>query len=343
MKQLRATLTLSICVLCALPLAAQMERPRSGGILYGPTTITAPGFYYATGDIKGPIMIAADDVHVDLGGFSLISAIPEPCYNSICFEPIEAIVAESVENVTIENGTIPIGDPAIDLRNVSGFTIRGMTVGTHSQMQIDGSIGVFAENVVRSMWPRSEEPPDERQGTRWILIEADYVSVRNNSFPGFYDGGGMFIIGASNSVTDNQMEFAPYCYGGCFGVLGDYNLVARNRIHYGGDSGTGFFVGGQFNRILDNEIVGGGGEVAGGAVSVSGSSNIIEDNLVDVYLSWHIPFVVRGAHNYLQDNTARNSYPYFYAECPSDPGNRVFCDYGEDTVYGGGNYLPDPR
>ena len=58
MRQLRVTLTLCICVLWALPLAAQMERPRSGGILYGPTTITEPGYYYATGDLK------RDDVYI---------------------------------------------------------------------------------------------------------------------------------------------------------------------------------------------------------------------------------------------------------------------------------------
>ena len=151
------------------------------------------------------------------------------------------------------------------------------------------------------------------------------------------------MIGSNNSFTDNSIEFAPYCYGGCFGVRGDYNTVARNSIRHGGDSGTALSVGGHFNLVRDNEVTGGGDEVGGGALSISGNSNIIESNRIHVNrMSWYYPFTLRGSHNFLRGNVASNDTDGFHRDCPSDPGNRVFCDYGEDTVYGEGNFLPDP-
>ena len=178
MNHLRTALTLSLCAICAIPAAAELDRPRGGGILYGPTTITEPGYYYATGNIKGPIVIAADDVHIDLGGHSIMAADVGLWNGNVYMEPIEAIVAESVDNITIENATITLAEPAIDLQDVRGFTVRGITVSAHANVRIQGAIGTFADNTIQDTWRPPERPPDERQGTHGVLIEADFVEVR---------------------------------------------------------------------------------------------------------------------------------------------------------------------
>jgi hypothetical protein len=128
--------------------------------------------------------------------------------------------------------------------------------------------------------------------------------------------------------------------------LGCTRVPDGRRGRVGGlcDACGGLSVAGDSNLVRDNTVSGGGDELCGEALSLFGDSNIVESNRVRVSrMSWHFPFTLRGNHNFLRDNHASNHTSEFDPECPTDPGNQVFCDYGTDTVYAGGNLLPDPR
>jgi hypothetical protein len=103
---------------------------KPGTPISGPTTITQPGYYYLTRDFTSPpsvdaIVIEANDVWVDLGGFTITRSGPEPS---------NGIVASGLrERITVTNGTLRgyiVGVAADDDRfvHVEGVTASGGAV-----------------------------------------------------------------------------------------------------------------------------------------------------------------------------------------------------------------------
>ena len=107
--------SLSFILLAFAQIASAKIIPSGSGLtIVGPTTVTVPGNYKVANDFSGTLTIAADDVHVDLGGRRIISG------NTSCIE------VTGQEDIFISNGLIDSG------------VVNGILVDTCAKVHISG-------------------------------------------------------------------------------------------------------------------------------------------------------------------------------------------------------------
>ncbi len=245
-----------------------------------PITINQPGSYYLTGDItgvdgQGGIVVSANDVTLDLNGFTLAGV---PGSGS-------GIFSEGW-NTTVLNGSI------------IGWGYRGLwaTTGANAhaarlQVRSNGDSGIYFSGGQGSI---IEDCTATNNGWNGIdvggngIVRDNVVAANANSGINAY-GKGLTV--EANSVTSNSLT----------GIIAeDGSVVRANSV--AGNGGLGIEVYGLGVTIEDNEVVANGG----GGIRADGQMSRIEANTVIGNSSITIPFGIRVTfpHNIVARNTA---------------------------------------
>jgi hypothetical protein len=259
-----------------------------------PFTISVPGSYYVTTNLTGAsgshgIAIAADNVTLDLNGFSLLGL-------SSSLDGIH--VNGAYTNITVRNGVI------------TGWGSRGVNAYTagHSRnlmferlsISANGSYGIQTEagSEVRDCYCMSNVL-DGIYSVGGLIsgcvarenggcgINANYCSVRdcqvwNNGNMGIYTG----YSTVSGCYVGNNGQ------SGIYAIAGGCQIVGNNCYHNntsGNTSAAGIFLYSANNRIEDNHVTASGYAGIQVVTSSSITNNIIVKNTV----------IGNGANNYI--------------------------------------------
>jgi parallel beta-helix repeat protein len=182
-----------------------------------PYTINEPGSYYFTGDLESPIygiLVNADNVTIDLMGYSLIGPGPGGSYG---------VYMNGRKNVEIRNGT------------VRDFGVTGIFEESNDGMQHR----IIAVRVVSN-------------GDRGIDLSGTLHQVRDCAAVGNQDYG--IYVGSSSIVSGNQardngtLGIRAYsgctvtgntaCYNGRTGISTSVGSTVANNTAYGNGIGT---------------------------------------------------------------------------------------------------------
>jgi parallel beta-helix repeat protein len=237
-----------------------------------PVTISQPGTYQLTSNLNVPgrsdgIKIAADDVTVDLGGFTIAALAGGG----------NGIVASDAgrTRLIIRNGTIAgfdtgvnlLGNPLVNITRlqVHSSALSGIVAGDNASITDSGINKNFTSGV--------------RVGMN-SLIAGNIVSM--NSAAGIEAGDGSIISG--NTVSRNS--YGIYCGSSC--------TINRNAV--GGNSLDGIYTGAastiNSNNSTDN--------VGNGIMCVAGSACSTADNVTltsqtnNMGIITNCPSVIRG-------------------------------------------------
>jgi len=198
-----------------------------------PFTISRPGSYFLTGNLtvgkKGSIDVKADNVTLDLNGFSIIGDGSK----------VNGISLDGTHNVTVQNGTI---------RGFGAAGIFATSGDGHRMLQIrainngSGGIFVFASGTLISecmAWGNSSV--GIATGSNSIIRSS---IARNNQGNGISAETGSAVIG--NSVYGNKGEY---------GISAGGSTVRENNVNDNAD--TGIFAGSS--TLIGNTVSGNGG------------------------------------------------------------------------------------
>lgn len=241
-----------------LPVTATPEYLPDGRMaITGPTTITEPGSYVVTRNIRWNetiITITADNVDLDLNGFTL-----EIYLEAEGFQTISA----SGNNIRIHNGTVRrtpggsgyfpksvviVGDGAV----VENCRLNG-------ELRIDGWYYRISDNSVNSPSFMTTAIEAGSRGTVrgnivWGALESmgisvsDYVQVIDNQVTGIDYG---IAVGSYGRVASNVVQgYRVPIYVG-----GDGNLIVENTVS---PNEEGILIVGAYNHIEGNVISGPG-------------------------------------------------------------------------------------
>ncbi len=245
-----------------------------------PITISQPGSYYLTGDItgvdgQGGIAVSANDVTLDLNGFTLAGV---PGSGS-------GIFSEGW-NTTVLNGSI------------IGWGYRGLwaTTGANAhaarlQVRSNGDSGIVFSGGQGSI---VEDCTASNNGWYGIDVSGNGI-VRNNVVAANGQSGisayGMGLTVEGNSATSNTYD----------GIYAE-NVTAVRANSVANNGGIGIEVWGAGVTIEDNEVVAN----VGGGILVQQQMGRIEGNTAVGNQPTTIPFGIRvtGQHNIVARNTA---------------------------------------
>ncbi|MBM4155327.1 MAG: right-handed parallel beta-helix repeat-containing protein [Lentisphaerae bacterium] len=145
------------------------------------TTITEPGSYYLTTNLTATLTITADNVTLDLMGFTILPAAAEAID-----------VPNEQRNIVVRNGTVQGGSTGLDARNVIGGLFEGILACSNASFGIYVGPGC----TVRDCEARANGAAGirVREGTNCI--------VRNCRIAG-NAGIGLEVLGAGAMVEDN--------------------------------------------------------------------------------------------------------------------------------------------
>jgi hypothetical protein len=242
-----------------------------------PFIISASGSYYLSqdlimGTVGGGMLIAADNVTLDLNGFALIGAPGST--NGIA-------VNDPQKNIFIRNGTIrdwgDDGVSGLNARNsrlenlqVSDNLGAGLKIGWGSVVtncttfnNTDGGVVARDNSVVTNCTADSNGGNGITVGLRSVVTNC---SVSFNGGEGIEAGAGSKVSGCvAGSNTANGIKVTHRCY-----------LISNNCISNGlnGD-GAGIVVTGNSSRIEGNNVIGNDR-----GIEVTGILNIIIKNTV---------------------------------------------------------------
>lgn len=266
------------------------------GINALPFTIDQCGSYFLTGCLTGTpgmdgITIQADDVTLDLNGFTLIG-VPGSG-NAVTVQPGQ-------KNTKVENGTVQgwdgsgliLGDlPKVNLCSIDGVGQNGVVVGADalitncnlSSSGIDGIVangpGCLIQNVVvgGSSGDGIVAGPGStvrdciaHNNARGIEVTDACLIIGNNANNN--QGAGIHISGSANTIKENHV--ANNQFGIEFGfpgnnVAGTGNIVIKNTVTGGPGGVPGNYVfhplgiQNAYGELLDFES-GGGGQINNG-------------------------------------------------------------------------------
>ncbi len=308
-----------------------------------PTVIDESGHYYLTGDLFMPhagmrgIMVEADDVTIDLNGFSLVG----PGANSL--DGIRQ--PDQYRNLTIKNGVVRnwqgssaggiiargTGTKVINVHvtnNAFGMQLMAGGLVSDSFAMDNTTVGI---DVVRNVVVRNSRA--YRNGLGIHAVEGNTIShsvAYANQQTGIYLGDGnslshstsfsngvhgVFAVygnsvvastamnNASNGIhliSGNTVTQSSSWQNGANGMrVGSGNNVYGNAIQL--NAGHGMLIN-MYNRIADNQVDRNGNEMPKMAgLYVEGLRNRIEGNNVSRH---DIGFFVTGAGNYIVRNSA---------------------------------------
>lgn len=226
----------SSVVFLAWALSAMVADSSEGRIpVFEPGTITQPGRYMLVRNVgvfntASQIIIAANDVDLDLNGFTLAGTIP--------------LRATNVRGVTVHGGSIQAAEQAIMMFNVSDLALRRLVVESWDDCAV--TLSTIDRGVVSEMRILSHETGALCvTGSTAVAIEGNQTSAHsfNVECAGCriaenLAGGGMFVSGSANLVEGNVCRGAPFADG--LRIAGSWNQVVGNLLVGNGGIGLRF-------------------------------------------------------------------------------------------------------
>ena len=288
-----------------------------------PLTIIAPGSYYLAENIRIPdagIIIAADDVTLDLGGFAMVRTT----FGSV-------IEADGVEGLTIRNGILRTTETGavVQVANVRGFVLEDVRIVT-----------TYGQGLNMTSASGFRIRDNEFHGG--AVISVVYMSgsggVVSDNFFSTTGAGGLALSGNDTIVENNR--FLPDCSGApssCSAIetSADGCRISGNTVSKSGTLSVefdfGFSVYGDDNVISDNVIKG-----CGTGIFVGGVRNVIGHNLLNNNLGFGLRLFSSATDNVYHGIVARGNGG---GTC-SGPGATGFCDEGTGNTSAGDNYMP---
>jgi hypothetical protein len=262
--------------------------------IYQPTTITAPGSYVVTNDFSATsgaaIFVDADNVTIDLAGHTVSGNVD-----------VSSGIGErrlTIQNGRLvgylKNGAIPLQpntggpDMVVTLANIRGltsgivfFACSGLSI---KDSHIEGPINLSGNNIALRVLIR-----DSRFDAAVSLWDLHHSGISNSTFTSLQVCAGGQWGAKANRIESNTIAGAltlPYCGGGDLGGL----VVANNAA-------SSIAVSSDGNDLARNSVRGGG-------ITVSGSSNSIDDNSTE---GSGFGLVISGGNNIFRHNILRNS------------------------------------
>ena len=279
-----------------------------------PIVISQPGSYYLGENINGEadkdgILIMADNVTLDLNGFTLKGADGKSSYNGITV-PVDPTGA--VYNLSIFNGTIrDWGAAGIGASDPDGEAINSRLADLI--LMHNGGPGVRVG--LGSIVSRVNASDNDGNG-----IQAAFHARVSDSASAYNRGDGIWVQSAA-VITDSVVRknwgdgidvTENSVVSGCDvdnnegdGIrVENFNLVVGNEVSGNGtDAGHGIHVTGMDNRIEGNSAVGNGEGMFWDGIHVSGRRNHIEANVASDNWGWEIN-TSDGLYNLIIKNSA---------------------------------------
>ena len=256
------------------------------------TTITEPGYYILTRDISflgggSGILIDADDVVLDLNGFTISNNVQSAGY--------AVRIAAGRINVTVRNGRLSDAErgvshnsntgrarvylESLEITDMSGFGIylayvdyaevRGCLLDTTRGMWLNGNTGPFGGRIIGNTVVNSTDTGIYANGLRGgevrrnLLRTYGAAGIRLAADPG-WDAGGNIVEGnicRDGSATarglaldsDNNIIVNNILRGNQYGVYAYSvgNVFSGNQINDNGNDGI-YFPGNAFRNLIDN-------------------------------------------------------------------------------------------
>lgn len=249
-----------------------------------PLSITASGSYYLTGDFTvaagSGILIAADNVTLDLNGYALIS--------SGSGSGSGIAVNNPQVNIHIKNGTIRNWpEYAVSAGNANNSRIENLRVYNNGNAGIQVGYGSIVKGCVVSS--------SDGVGIATSFNSSVLECVSNSN------SGDGITVGLRCVVTDCAASFN----GGDGMEAGSGTLISRCQA--GSNTGNGFKVTYNCYVVGNDCAVNGMGDGDGAGIYVTGTHNRIEANNA---VSNDRGIDVDGNYNIIIKNTARGTSPY---------------------------------
>ena len=275
-----------------------------------PATLSQSGTYKLTADLacaqdNDGITIAADDVTIDLNGFTITGA------GQTTGTTGDGITnaSNTVRNITITNGIIrDFVEHGIDLVDQRSITIRNITSYNNGDFGIRAGYGGNISNctadsntgggiyVNRSMVAKNNSCYGNSQ---YGLYATEYNTISNNSVYGTTVGtgtanlGGIYLAGDGNNVVANTISVCQVGTGVLDSVngivpAGNGNFIKDNTLS--NNEAEDMFVTGDRNYIYNNSMCSTAGKIYV-SVELTGNGNVYSLNTYDSNLN-------DGATNY---------------------------------------------
>lgn len=225
-----------------------------------PVVIDEPGLYAidrnwefpksAANGFAGEIQITADDVTVDLHGFS-ISADPR----------VGTLLVVSGNAVEIRNGRLSAccSDGAVAVDATIGLRLHHLLLFSYEKMQL-GEVATITDSILalrvglelESSSTLQRNQIDCNRGDQCVVLLGERNTVSENKLT-LFQGGGIRIDGDANVVTNNIVDARDLADEVAIVIVqGDQNVVSANTVVPGGN--PAFAIGGTANT-LDGNIV----------------------------------------------------------------------------------------
>lgn len=334
--------TLTLLAASAVGSVSLQEAAEGRVPITGPTTITARGQYVVTQNITGSgtlITISADDVDVDLNGFTLEeTSLLSPVINGSYAERLsihDGSLVGGRTGVTLTRGhnsrltnltVLSSAENGISVTATHDFTIEGClieepgAIGISIASQTERGFGVIKHNtilranfegiLVSDMVAGVIESNVIRGGSRsgLFVLSGDALLVRDNIVDGSA-GYGLHVDNSSGSSIVENSARGTSSAGVVIGAESDGNYVGRNLVS--DSSSQGLTVTGSHTYVVENWLLGN--------------------------TSWGLNF--NASQSVYRENTSRGNTGTA-AACLGAGGTTDFCDSGIQNTTAGDNYLP---
>jgi hypothetical protein len=295
--------------------------------------IDRPGSYYLTGNITGTpgkhaIVIASDNVTLDLSGFALIGAAQAG-------DGINSSSTSYYKNISVSNGTIrgwpgngvniSADNSRLERLRISNNTLSGISTGTalgtviqncHLTDNAAGHIFTGANCVVEDCTLTTTS----LLGSPIGINTADGSVVRRCTMQGIrgvaIQAGGSMTV-ENNTITGGKSDAIN---------VGQRSLVRGNNIS--GNTGSGIILNGQACVVLENTLISNapGSTIAGGIITTQ-NNHRIEGNAL---LSNGLGLKVTGNGSIVIRNTGRGNTTNFTISATNAVGPLVNVALGGD-------------
>lgn len=306
----------------------------------GKTTISAPGTYFVSRAISGAgplITVSANDVEIDLNGFSLTPTSGAGVY------------ASNVDRLTVRDGFIAGGQSAVRLENVDGARIEDISAsgaGSHG-LTITGTTQV----VIRDVTIRTSVG-DGIYFDASALAAPAQVEIARAQILG-PSGAGITLVNAGSSlVTDSTINDsgargitvdrcrAIRIEGNAIRSTGTANIalldtdgaqILENVLRDASTDGLVVDSASSDNLVSLNQV----SSSTGNGIQVGGDRNVFDLNHVGESGGWGLYFNGNAADNVFRANTVRGNTG---GACAG--GNANFCNLGVNNTSAGDNFAP---
>ncbi len=254
MNLLRRTLICSsAAALSATSLVVGANPAAAAHVTCGQTIVASTTFDSNVGPCSEGLTIGADNVVLDLNGFTL-SGTPASGEGP-------GILVDGRTGVTVRNGTVTQFDSGVAIEGGSGNTVTNMDI------RANRGTGDYGEGV--------------------LVFQSTGNTVSNNRITNNGQYGGIsMLVGSNNLIENNQIVGNNMSTTNTSGIrlenagrmASNGNTVRGNLVQGSGLDGIQIFAGGSDNRISGNTVLNNNRD---GITAFAGSNrNIIEDNQV---------------------------------------------------------------